>query len=103
MFIHIGGDTVVSTKDVISILDHQTIKSSKINKAFLHEKRQMVVDHDQEETKSYVITKDAIFCSPISSLTLKRRAQFVDSLDQVSFVQAEVEELTSSGSSDDER
>ncbi|CAM5798130.1 MULTISPECIES: extracellular matrix regulator RemB [Brevibacillus] len=103
MFIHIGGDTVVSTKDVISILDHQTVKSSKNNKAFLQEKKKMVVDSDQEETKSYVITTDAIYCSPISSLTLKRRAQFVDSLDQVSFVQAEVEELTSSGSSDDER
>jgi len=103
MFIHIGGDTVVSTKDVISILDHQTVKSSKNNKAFLQEKKKMVVDSAQEETKSYVITTDAIYCSPISSLTLKRRAQFVDSLDQVSFVQAEVEELTSSGSSDDER
>ncbi|MCM3473158.1 DUF370 domain-containing protein [Brevibacillus borstelensis] len=93
----------MSTKDVISILDHQTVKSSKNNKAFLQEKKKMVVDSDQEETKSYVITTDAIYCSPISSLTLKRRAQFVDSLDQVSFVQAEVEELTSSGSSDDER
>lgn len=94
MFIHIGGDTVVSTKEVISILDHQTMKSSKINKAFLHEKRRMIVDHSEEETKSYVITQDAIYCSPISSLTLKRRAQFVDSLDQVPFAQAEVEELT---------
>ncbi|MED4583481.1 extracellular matrix regulator RemB [Brevibacillus choshinensis] len=94
MFIHIGGDTVVSTKEVISILDHQTMKSSKINKAFLHEKRKAIVDHSEEETKSYVITQDAIYCSPISSLTLKRRAQFVDSLDQVPFAQAEVEELT---------
>lgn len=94
MFIHIGGDTVVSTKDVISILDHQTVKSSKINKNFLNEKRRTVVDHSVEDTKSYVITQDAIYCSPISSLTLKRRAQFVDSLDQVPIVQAEVEELT---------
>lgn len=94
MFIHIGGDTVVSTKEVISILDHQTVKTSKLNKAFLHEKRKTVVDSSAEETKSYVITQDAIYCSPISSLTLKRRAQFVDSLDQVPIVQAEVEELT---------
>ncbi|MDA5109426.1 MULTISPECIES: extracellular matrix regulator RemB [Brevibacillus] len=93
MFIHIGGDTVVSTKDVISILDHQSVKSSKVNQAFLQAKRSMVVDQGVEETKSYVITKDAVYCSPISSLTLKRRAQFVDSLDQVP-VQAEVEELT---------
>ncbi|MGE7274565.1 extracellular matrix regulator RemB [Brevibacillus panacihumi] len=94
MFIHIGGDTVVSTKEVISILDHQTVKSSKTNKGFLQDKRKTVGDHSVEETKSYVITQDAIYCSPISSLTLKRRAQFVDSLDQVPIVQAEVEELT---------
>ncbi|CAJ1004680.1 MULTISPECIES: extracellular matrix regulator RemB [Bacillales] len=93
MFIHIGGDTVVSTKDVISILDHQSVKSSKVNQAFLQARRNMVVDQGVEETKSYVITKDAVYCSPISSLTLKRRAQFVDSLEQVP-VQAEVEELT---------
>lgn len=93
MFIHIGGDTVVSTKDVISILDHQSVKSSKVNQAFLQANRNMVVDQGVEETKSYVITKDAVYCSPISSLTLKRRAQFVDSLEQVP-VQAEVEELT---------
>jgi hypothetical protein len=94
MFIHIGGDTVVSTKEVISILDHQTVKSSKINKKFLEEKLKRVVDNSAEETKSYVITTEAIYCSPISSLTLKRRAQFVDSLDQFPFVQADVEELT---------
>ena len=94
MFIHIGGDTVVRTKEVISILDHQTVKNSKLNKAFLREMRKMTVDSGSEETKSYVITQDAVYCSPISSLTLKRRAQFVDSLDQVPIVQAEVEELT---------
>jgi hypothetical protein len=94
MFIHIGGDTVVSAKEVISILDHQTVKSSKINKKFLEEKLKRVVDNNMEETKSYVITTDAIYCSPISSLTLKRRAQFVDSLDQFPFVPAEMEELT---------
>lgn len=97
MFIHIGGDTVVSTKEVISILDHQSVKASKMNKRFLEDEKKLkrVVKNKLEETKSYVITKDAIYCSPISSLTLKRRAQFVDSLDQVPFVQqAEVEELT---------
>jgi len=96
MFIHIGGDTVVSTKEVISIMDHQSIKSSKINKKFIEDEKRLkkLVENNAEETKSYVITKDAIYCSPISSLTLKRRAQFVDSLDQFPFVQAEVEELT---------
>lgn len=96
MFIHIGGDTVVSTKEVISILDYQTVKSSKITKKFMEDekKEKRVVDSSAEETKSYVITKDAIYCSPISSLTLKRRAQFVNSLEHVNAGQTDIEELT---------
>jgi regulator of extracellular matrix RemA (YlzA/DUF370 family) len=96
MFIHIGGDTVVSTKEVISILDHQTVNSSKVTKKFIEDEKKVkrVVDSSAEETKSYVITKDAIYCSPISSLTLKRRAQFVNSLEHVPAGQTENEELT---------
>ncbi|WP_134685359.1 extracellular matrix regulator RemB [Brevibacillus migulae] len=96
MFIHIGGDTVVSTKDVITILDHQTVNSSKISKKFMEDekKEKRVVDRHAEETKSYVVTKDAIYLSPISSLTLKRRAQFVNSLEQVFAGQTDTEELT---------
>lgn len=94
MFIHIGGDTVVSTKEVISILDHQFVKTSKITKRFIEDKAKRVVDNHLEETKSYIITKDAIYCSPISSLTLKRRAQFVNSLDQFPSGQTDLEELT---------
>lgn len=96
MFIHIGGDTVVSTKEVISILDHQSVKTSKITKRFIEDEKKIkrVVDSSAEETKSYVITRDAIYCSPISSLTLKRRAQFVSSLEQFPAGQTEFEELT---------
>ncbi|MGD8190573.1 extracellular matrix regulator RemB [Brevibacillus ginsengisoli] len=96
MFIHIGGDTVVSTKEVITIIDHQSVKASKITRKFIQDelKNKILVEDDMEETKSYVITKDAIYCSPISSLTLKRRAQFMNSLDQFPSVQTDIEELT---------
>ncbi|MGC5326510.1 extracellular matrix regulator RemB [Brevibacillus sp. SYSU BS000544] len=96
MFIHIGGDTVVSTKEVITIIDHQSVKTSKISRKFIQDERKnkVLVEDDMEEAKSYVITKDAIYCSPISSLTLKRRAQFVNSLDQFPSVQTDLEELT---------
>ncbi len=96
MFIHIGGDTVVSTKEVITIIDHQSAKTSKITRKFIQDERKnkVLVEEDMEETKSYVITKDTIYCSPISSLTLKRRAQFVNSLDQFPSVQTDLKELT---------
>ncbi len=87
---------MVSTKDVISILDHQTVKTSKITKKFIEDERKpkYLVESSMEETKSYVITKEGIYCSPISSLTLKRRAQFLNSLEHFPSVQADVEELT---------
>ncbi|GAA4724535.1 extracellular matrix regulator RemB [Brevibacillus fulvus] len=96
MFIHIGGDTVVSAKDVIAILDHQSVKASQSNLRFLEDEKKIkhVVENSLEETKSYVITKNAIYCSPISCHTLKRRAQIKNSLDQFTSVQTETEELT---------
>lgn len=93
---HIGGDTVVSIKDVITIIDHQSVKTSKITKKFLEDerKKKRLVDTNQEETKSYVITQDVIYCSPISSLTLKRRAQYVNNLELFPAEQTDFEELT---------
>jgi len=96
MFIHIGGDTVVSTKEVISIIDSQTVKNSKITKKFMEDERKVkrFIDDDVDDIKSYIITKDVIYCSPISSLTLKKRAQFIQNLDQFPSVQNDLEELT---------
>ena len=96
MFIHIGGDTVVSMKDVISIIDYQSVKNSKITRKFIEDERKekRLFDYQAEEIKSYIITKDAIYCSPISSLTLKKRAHFMNNLDQFPSVQTDIEELT---------
>ncbi|MEW9672347.1 extracellular matrix regulator RemB [Ammoniphilus sp. 3BR4] len=82
MFIHLGGDTVVRSTDVIAIIDNH-MESSKITKEFLDQKdgEQLLIRISKEETKSYVIMRDKVYCSPISSLTLKRRANFVSSLE----------------------
>ncbi|WP_027415080.1 extracellular matrix regulator RemB [Aneurinibacillus terranovensis] len=82
MFIHLGGDIVVRSADVIAILDYHA-NSSKITRQFIKhaEKEGRVMASSNEESKSYVITKDKVYCSPISSLTLKRRANFVSSLE----------------------
>ena len=36
MFLHLGGDTVVSMKDVIAIFDLENTSISKITREFLH-------------------------------------------------------------------
>ena len=82
MFIHLGGDIVIRSSDVVAIID-TNMESSKWTRQFLDkkEKNNQLIRITKEETKSYVITKDKIYCSPISSLTLKRRANFVSSIE----------------------
>ncbi|RKD22868.1 DUF370 domain-containing protein [Ammoniphilus oxalaticus] len=82
MFIHLGGDTVVRSDEVIAIIQ-RGMEVSKITKQFLEGENsgQQVIRISNEETKSYVVLRDRIYCSPISSLTLKRRADYVSSLE----------------------
>lgn len=81
MFIHLGGDMVVRSKDVIIILDFQMKQSSKITRQFLAQAEEAgrLVLLGGEQAKSYVVTEDKVYGSPISSLTLKRRANFLES------------------------
>ncbi|WP_078556999.1 extracellular matrix regulator RemB [Bacillus alkalicellulosilyticus] len=83
MFIHLGGDTIIRSKDVIAILSSDMKESSGITKEFLkaHFTKSNVQHISEELIKSIVITVDKIYYSPISSVTLKRRAQAVSELD----------------------
>ncbi|WP_147802519.1 extracellular matrix regulator RemB [Alkalicoccus halolimnae] len=77
MFIHLGGDFVLKAERIITILDHQSEKSSAENQDFMkanfEQKRTKNVTDDP--AKSIVVTEDCIYLSPISSHTLKRRAE----------------------------
>lgn len=79
MFIHIGGDTVVSSCDVIAIFDVET-KDKPTTRAFLEQEKLAgrVEIVDAAEVKSFVVTDTCVYCSPISSLTLKKRAYLVE-------------------------
>lgn len=85
MFIHLGGDTVIRSKDIIAILDKQVKETSEITESFLN----FQTEGKQEEkkkmdmTKAIVITTDQIYFSPISSGTLKRRAAFVLDIEDI--------------------
>lgn len=76
MFLHLGGNTVILKKDVVAILDFQRGLSA-INKEFME-----LAGNDgfvrsiseQGKEKSYVITIDKIYISPISCSTLKKRS-----------------------------
>jgi extracellular matrix regulatory protein B len=79
MFIHIGGDTMVRLRDVIGIFDYHE-KSGSDNALFLENaKRNDAVEVvELGEIKSFIVTDHKVYYSPISSLTLKKRAHFID-------------------------
>jgi len=86
MFIHLGGDTVISLKDVISIMDIESSNLSNTTKEFLSiaEDEGFIKKISEDEPKSFILTeknnKTIIYLSPISSVTLYKRAGFIDNI-----------------------
>lgn len=83
MFIHLGGDTIIRVSEIIAIFDLSAQNSSKISEEFLSNgsNRGNIIYIDQDELKSFVLTNDKIYYSPISSSTLKKRAGYIQHLD----------------------
>lgn len=86
MFIHLGGNTVISLKDIISIMDVESSNLSNTTKEFLSiaEDEGFIRKISEDEPKSFILTekdnKTIIYLSPISSVTLNKRAGFIESI-----------------------
>ena len=86
MFIHLGGDIVISIKDVISIMDLESSNLSNTTKEFLviAEDEGFIRKISDDDPKSFILTekdnKTIIYLSPISSVTLLKRASFIDNI-----------------------
>jgi hypothetical protein len=86
MFIHLGGDIVISIKDVISIMDIESSNLSNTTKEFLSiaEDEGFIRKISDDDPKSFILTekdnKTVIYLSPISSVTLLKRASFIDNI-----------------------
>ncbi|MCT4594652.1 MAG: DUF370 domain-containing protein [Anaeromicrobium sp.] len=94
MFLHLGKDVVVPRKNIISILDYETFKKSKTGREFLKviEEEEFVRKISDDKIKSCVITetveinkkrkviKTIVYYSPISSVTLQKRANNVEDI-----------------------
>lgn len=80
MFLHIGGEVVIPTKNIIAIMDIDTTTLSKDTKDFLRtaEEEGFIETICSDLPKSFIITelnkKSKIYLSPISSLTLQKRS-----------------------------
>jgi hypothetical protein len=86
MFIHLGGDVVISLKDIISIMDIESSNTSSNTREFLKtaEDEGFIRRISEDEPKSFILAekdkKTIIYLSPISSVTLYKRAGFIDDI-----------------------
>jgi hypothetical protein len=85
MFIHLGGDTLVRTKSIVMIINLENKDKSNIIHKFLqnaHEEN-LVQKMEGDNFKSMVVTNKSVYLSPISSVTLKKRAEYIDNLREI--------------------
>ena len=86
MFLHIGTDVEILKRDIIAIMDLDSIHYSKDSMDFFENLKEKgkVYSVSEDSPKSFVIVnnnKDTIiYLSPISSVTLQKRIDFVQNL-----------------------
>lgn len=80
MYLHLGQDCIVKTKDIVAIFDMEKTSISQITKDFLRNagKKNIVTYVSDELPKSFIVLKnekeERIYVSSISSTTLSKRA-----------------------------
>ena len=87
MYIHLGNNVMLPTSDIIGIFDLENTSISKRTREFLNkaEKEGRVITITYDLPRTFVIAgknfKDAkIYISQISSQTLLKRTEYIDSL-----------------------
>ncbi len=80
MFLHLGNDVVINTKNLIGIFDIDKSSISKFTKEYLNnaEKMRRIVNVSFELPKSFIVCLDknfneTVYISQISPSTLKKR------------------------------
>ena len=81
MYLHLGGDTVVDTEDVLGIFDLDNASWSRHTRDFLHRVQQenRVVNVTDDLPRSMVLCRvngeERVYISLLSSATLLKRAE----------------------------
>lgn len=76
MFLHLGGNIVIPGHKIIAILDARSAESPATKEFMEIAKDEGFIKNitPMEKAKSFVITSDSIYVSPISCTTLKKRS-----------------------------
>ena len=77
MFIHLGEDTVVNDKEIIGVFDIDTSTVNKATRDYLSkaEKDKRVIYVNYDLPKSFIVSDDKVYISPINTSTINKRSK----------------------------
>ncbi len=77
MFIHLGENTVITDKKIIGVFDMDTSTVNKATRDYLSaaEKNKKVEYVNFDLPKSFIVTDEKIYISPINTSTINKRSK----------------------------
>ncbi len=77
MFLFLGGETTVSSKDIIGIFDIEECSVSRTTADYLNacQKKGQVIYVSQDMPKSFIVCSDKTYISNVSNNTINRRGK----------------------------
>ena len=77
MYLHVGGESLVPSRQVIAILDGETARKAKETRLFLDQAsaKGRIRDVSGGTINSYIVTDTHVYASAISTATIKRRVE----------------------------
>ncbi|NLT95520.1 MAG: DUF370 domain-containing protein [Clostridia bacterium] len=84
MFLHLGDDVIILKKSIIGIFDKDICTNSVATREFLdinESEKKVTKIGNSEKVKTFVLTNEGIYLSPISSNTLVKRFIQLDAFE----------------------
>jgi hypothetical protein len=80
VYVHLGGDVVVPTGEIVGIFDARLLEGNEDNRRFMESARRagrIRSEVPPGDRKAVVVTSTGVYTSAISSLTLQKRVLHV--------------------------
>lgn len=92
MFIHLGNDNVIQSKQIVSIVDQSLIAmSADMEEMIKNARKKGKVLGTADDAKSIVITEDTIYYSSLAVPTLQKRASMISTISKLEDYSDELE------------
>lgn len=72
MYIHIGGDKMLQTKDILAMIDYSSVIESSINADFANQHKEKV-EVSTNAPKTIIVTEKILYYSPLATQTIQKR------------------------------